>query len=420
MPAARRRTGSTRRATIATSCVPSDAGPHEAPRRRFRRHQGPQQHAPSGAACPGTTSSSTATTASDGTARGSAVPRPRKSCADGAGPAPRPCRSSGRSRVRSAPPSMQHGEHLRPGDRSAGVVLALARRRSRSTRARRGARPRGLPQVRLEGAASRSGAAAWDRCRHGACAGRQQLGQSRSPMVHHERRDLRLHDARGADPRPRATTAPSSPARACCIVIRSARSACRRPRRAGSPPSRDNVGQIEHVDPAASPPGGARRSASSCWCSAPVVINRVLDLDSLPTAADRRRRGRAADADGRPGRHPAGRASVGARWPLFYIAAGVPRLVIGTALILWRPTESSAVLGVGIGYVRPGARRLVGAARTRDARAAAPEHTGSRRCSRRASTTPRRSSPSSRCPTSTSSSRATCSTSTTPGSTPAG
>ena len=38
------------------------------------------------------------------------------------------------------------------------------------------------------------------------------------------------------------------------------------------------------------------------------------------------------------------------RWAplaLVYLAAGVPRLVIGTALLLWRPTESGRVIGVG-------------------------------------------------------------------------
>jgi O-antigen/teichoic acid export membrane protein len=44
------------------------------------------------------------------------------------------------------------------------------------------------------------------------------------------------------------------------------------------------------------------------------------------------------------------------RWrPLaaVYIAAGVPRLVIGTALIVWRPDELMAVLGVALGALAP-------------------------------------------------------------------
>lgn len=44
------------------------------------------------------------------------------------------------------------------------------------------------------------------------------------------------------------------------------------------------------------------------------------------------------------------------RWgalALFYLAGGLPRLVVGTAIILWRPDATSAILGVGIGYVFP-------------------------------------------------------------------
>jgi O-antigen/teichoic acid export membrane protein len=44
------------------------------------------------------------------------------------------------------------------------------------------------------------------------------------------------------------------------------------------------------------------------------------------------------------------------RWTalaLVYLAAGVPRLVIGTAFLLWRPTEFWAVMGVAIGFVAP-------------------------------------------------------------------
>lgn len=44
------------------------------------------------------------------------------------------------------------------------------------------------------------------------------------------------------------------------------------------------------------------------------------------------------------------------RWgalALFYLAGGVPRLVVGTAIILWRPDATSAILGVGIGLFFP-------------------------------------------------------------------
>lgn len=44
------------------------------------------------------------------------------------------------------------------------------------------------------------------------------------------------------------------------------------------------------------------------------------------------------------------------RWgalAVFYLAGGLPRLVIGTAIILWRPDATSAIVGVGIGYLFP-------------------------------------------------------------------
>jgi O-antigen/teichoic acid export membrane protein len=42
-------------------------------------------------------------------------------------------------------------------------------------------------------------------------------------------------------------------------------------------------------------------------------------------------------------------------WPvaMIYVASGVPRLLIGTALILWRPTEFTALLGVFLGSIIP-------------------------------------------------------------------
>jgi O-antigen/teichoic acid export membrane protein len=42
-------------------------------------------------------------------------------------------------------------------------------------------------------------------------------------------------------------------------------------------------------------------------------------------------------------------------WPVavLYLASGVPRLVLGTALILWRPTELAAIVGVFLGAVVP-------------------------------------------------------------------
>jgi O-antigen/teichoic acid export membrane protein len=44
------------------------------------------------------------------------------------------------------------------------------------------------------------------------------------------------------------------------------------------------------------------------------------------------------------------------RWgalSLFYLAGGIPRLLIGTAVILWRPDATNAVLSVAIGYCFP-------------------------------------------------------------------
>ena len=63
------------------------------------------------------------------------------------------------------------------------------------------------------------------------------------------------------------------------------------------------------------------------------LINALLRLDSLATAALVGDHRRAGHDHGRAGRHPPGRAAVGLRSALLYVAAGVPRLVIGTALI---------------------------------------------------------------------------------------
>lgn len=44
------------------------------------------------------------------------------------------------------------------------------------------------------------------------------------------------------------------------------------------------------------------------------------------------------------------------RWgalALVYLAAGVPRLLVGTALLLWRPTETWALVGVAVGMLVP-------------------------------------------------------------------
>jgi O-antigen/teichoic acid export membrane protein len=82
------------------------------------------------------------------------------------------------------------------------------------------------------------------------------------------------------------------------------------------------------------------------------LINRVLKLDSLATAA-------LVAVAAVPLTMMGGQAGVlqGERrwWPLaiMYLASGVPRLVIGTALVLWHPNETSAMLGVTLGAIPP-------------------------------------------------------------------
>jgi O-antigen/teichoic acid export membrane protein len=82
------------------------------------------------------------------------------------------------------------------------------------------------------------------------------------------------------------------------------------------------------------------------------VVNQVLRLDSLPTAA-------LVAVAAVPITLFGGQAGVlqGERrwWPLaaVYVASGVPRLFIGTALILWRPDETSAMVGVVLGAIPP-------------------------------------------------------------------
>lgn len=82
------------------------------------------------------------------------------------------------------------------------------------------------------------------------------------------------------------------------------------------------------------------------------LIDRVLKLDNLWTAA-------LVALAAVPLTMMGGQAGVlqGERrwWPLavMYVASGVPRLVIGSALILWQPTETSAMLGVALGAIPP-------------------------------------------------------------------
>jgi len=82
------------------------------------------------------------------------------------------------------------------------------------------------------------------------------------------------------------------------------------------------------------------------------VIDRVLRLHSLPTAA-------MVAVTAVPLTIMGGQAGIlqGERrwWPLgvVYIASGVPRFLIGTSLMLWRPTETWGMLGVLIGAFVP-------------------------------------------------------------------
>ncbi len=82
------------------------------------------------------------------------------------------------------------------------------------------------------------------------------------------------------------------------------------------------------------------------------VINAALHLDSLATAS-------LVALVALPMTLMGGQAGIlqgERRWTalaLVYLAAGVQRLVVGTAFLLWRPTEFWAVMGVAIGFVAP-------------------------------------------------------------------
>lgn len=82
------------------------------------------------------------------------------------------------------------------------------------------------------------------------------------------------------------------------------------------------------------------------------LIDRVLQLDSLATAA-------IIAVSAVPLTITGGQAGIlqgERRWlalGILYMAAGVPRLVVGLGLVAWRPDATSAVLGVAIGLVGP-------------------------------------------------------------------
>lgn len=82
------------------------------------------------------------------------------------------------------------------------------------------------------------------------------------------------------------------------------------------------------------------------------LVNHLLRLDSLPTAA-------LVAVASIPFTIMGGQAGIlqgERRWmalAVLYVLSGVPRLVIGTALIWWNPTETNALLGTAIGAVAP-------------------------------------------------------------------
>lgn len=82
------------------------------------------------------------------------------------------------------------------------------------------------------------------------------------------------------------------------------------------------------------------------------LLDRMLRLDNLPTAA-------LVGLAAVPLTIMGGQAGIlqgERRWQplaLVYVAGGVPRLLIGTALIVWRPDEFLAILGVALGMVVP-------------------------------------------------------------------
>jgi O-antigen/teichoic acid export membrane protein len=82
------------------------------------------------------------------------------------------------------------------------------------------------------------------------------------------------------------------------------------------------------------------------------LVNLVLRLDSVATAV-------VLAVTAVPLTIMGGQAGImqgERRWmalAAIYVASGVPRLVLGTALILWRPTELSALVGVAVGALAP-------------------------------------------------------------------
>jgi O-antigen/teichoic acid export membrane protein len=82
------------------------------------------------------------------------------------------------------------------------------------------------------------------------------------------------------------------------------------------------------------------------------LINHLLDLNSMPTAL-------LAAVAAVPMTMAGAQMGIlqgERRWrelATMYVLSGVPRLIIGLTLILWRPTEFMAFLGVALGYYAP-------------------------------------------------------------------
>lgn len=97
--------------------------------------------------------------------------------------------------------------------------------------------------------------------------------------------------------------------------------------------------------------GSALALGALCLAFTP-LINSTLKLESIPTAV-------LVAVSAVPMTVMGGQAGVlqgERRWKelaLVYLANGLPRLVIGTALVLWHPTEFAAMLGVTVAQLAP-------------------------------------------------------------------
>lgn len=130
----------------------------------------------------------------------------------------------------------------------------------------------------------------------------------------------------------------------------------------------EHVGQIERAILRVSM-RGALLFGALLLAAAP-VINHALDLGSLPTTM---LAGVAAVPLTMMGAQ-AGILQGERRWrelAILYVLSGVPRLVVGVALVAWQPTEFMAFLGATIGFFAP---TLFGAWTLRHGREAGSTH----------------------------------------------